>query len=41
LSLLVEKKKDSKYNGEKRKYENTNNGHGQQSIEKIKQNEQH
>jgi hypothetical protein len=34
-------KKDSKYNGEKRKDENTNYGHGQQSIEKIKQNEQH
>ena len=33
-------KKDSKYNGEKRKDENTNYGHGQQSIEKIKQNEQ-
>jgi hypothetical protein len=31
----------SKYNGEKRKYENTNYGHGQQSIEKIKKNEQH
>ena len=34
-------KKDSKYNGEKRKEENTNYGHVQQSIEKIKQNEQH
>jgi hypothetical protein len=34
-------KKDSKYNGEKRKDENTNYGHGQQSIENIKQNEQH
>jgi hypothetical protein len=34
-------KKDSTYNGEKRKEENTNYGHGQQSIEKIKQNEQH
>jgi hypothetical protein len=34
-------KKDSKYNGEKRKEENTNYGHGQQSIENIKQNEQH
>jgi hypothetical protein len=30
-------KKDSKYNGEKRKDENTNYGHGQQSTEKIKQ----
>ena len=30
-------KKESKYNGEKRKDENTNYGHGQQSIEKIKQ----
>jgi hypothetical protein len=30
-------KKDSKYNGEKRKDESTNYGHGQQSIEKIKQ----
>ena len=34
-------KKDSKYNGEKRKDENTNYGHGQQSTEKIKQIEQH
>jgi hypothetical protein len=34
-------KKDSKYNGEKRKDENTNYGHGQQRIENIKQNEQH
>jgi hypothetical protein len=34
-------KKDSKYNGEKRKDENTNYGHGQQSIENIKQNEEH
>jgi hypothetical protein len=34
-------KKDSKYNGEKRKDESTKYGHGQQSIEKIKQNEQH
>jgi hypothetical protein len=34
-------KKDSKCNGEKRKDENTNYGHGQQSIEKIKRNEQH
>jgi hypothetical protein len=34
-------KKNSKYNGEKRKDEDTNYGHGQQSIEKIKQNEQH
>ena len=34
-------KKNSIYNGEKRKDENTNYGHGQQSIEKIKQNEQH
>jgi hypothetical protein len=33
-------KKDSKYNGQKRKDENTNYGHGQQSIEKIKKNEQ-
>ena len=34
-------KKDSKYNGEKRKDENTSYCHGKQSIEKIKQNEQH
>jgi hypothetical protein len=34
-------KKDSKYNGEKRKDENTNYGNGQQRIENIKQNEQH
>jgi hypothetical protein len=34
-------KKDSKYNGEKRKDENTNYGHGKQSTEKIKQIEQH
>jgi hypothetical protein len=34
-------KKNSKYNGEKRKDENTNYGHGQQSIEKITQNQQH
>ena len=34
-------KKESKYNGEKRKDENTNYVHGQQSIENIKQNEQH
>ena len=34
-------KKDSKYNGQKRKDENTNYGHGQQSTEKIKEIEQH
>ena len=34
-------KKDSKYNGEKRKDENTNYGHGKQSTKKIKQIEQH
>jgi hypothetical protein len=34
-------KKNSKYNGEKRKDETISYGHGQQSIEKIKQIEQH
>jgi hypothetical protein len=37
LIKILNSKKDSKYNGEKRKYENTKYGHGQQSIEKIKQ----
>jgi hypothetical protein len=39
--LLFKNLNSKKYNGEKRKDENTNYGHGQQSIEKIKQNEQH
>jgi len=40
LIKSLNSKKDSINNGQNRKDENINDGHGQQSIEKIKQNEQ-